>query len=91
MHLLEPSRQWADMFETFWLHSFDGKPEDEVMELFYRYPPVLFVNFVIALVLLIWILASVKAKQANVVRVFVVQKFVYLLLQLLGFRGCENL
>ena len=61
------------------------------MELFYRYSSVLFVNFVIALVLLIRILVPVKAKQANVVRVFVVQKFVYLLLQLLGFRGCKNL
>ena len=61
------------------------------MELFYRYPSVLFVSFVIALVLLIWILVPVKAKQANVVRVLVVQEFVYLLLQLLGFRGCKNL
>ena len=61
------------------------------MELFYRYSSVLFVSFVTALVLLIWILVPVKAKQANVVRVFVVQKLVYLLLQLLGFRGRKDL
>ena len=42
------------------------------MELFYRYPSVLLVSFVIALVLLVWILVPVKAKQANVIRVLVV-------------------
>ena len=55
------------------------------MEFSYCDSFILLIYFVISLILIIWILIPVETKQANVIRVLVVNKFFYLLLQLFSF------
>ena len=55
------------------------------MEFSYRDSFILLIDFVISLILIIRILIPVETKQANVIRVLVVNEFFYLLLQLFSF------